>query len=107
MRIKVATAFVEPAHRRVQSEEGPYDARCGYNVIARSEADKQGGVTEYIHTGGQGIPSLFQDADRAQRLIADKAKTLGINPALWQAISSHNIHTLPDYVTNPHRPEYN
>ncbi len=108
-RTAVYEAFVVNAYRRVQSEEGAYDAHCGYNVCASSE-DRDGYLHRFIYVSNTGLDGayVFADLEAARRLV-DRINAAGDIDAerYWDCYGCQHKDALPDYVENWWRPEYN
>jgi hypothetical protein len=93
--------FKVDAYRTVRSEEGPYEAWAGYNVVARVLTEE--GYNDY--TLGIGLPVLFGHAD-SDAVIDCLSRKGRINLGKWTLAESH-CNGLPDYVTDPGRREFN
>ena len=108
-RLPISDAWAEPAYRRVNSEEGAYDAFCGYNLLARVRT-KDGYVETYLYTNGDedGAAYVFpnqQQADLCTHLVKSKGSIDA--EALWLCVGCADPDALPDYVTDPYRAEFN
>ena len=110
---KIYACFIEVEYRRVSGEEGSYDAFAGYGVIAQAEVD---GLTHsYLFIGanrkapeGQHAwAHIFGTREAAERFVARVQAAGEINLDRWDLVQISDPNELPDYVTNPHRPEYN
>jgi hypothetical protein len=113
-KIRVESVFEVPAYHTVYSEEGAYEARGGYNVIAYSEV-KDGcrlclfyvGPVDRNDSDEYSAPHEF-NAEADVVGFVGRVKDRGwINSEYWYAYESQPIDALPDYALNPHRPEYN
>lgn len=62
--VPIVTAFASPAYRRVQSEEGPYDAYVGCNLIAVSQEGDT--TTDWIMLGEDGWPVITEQTTAEQ-----------------------------------------
>lgn len=111
-KVEICRCFVEPAYYQVQSEEGPYDAVCGFNIIAQSKPDSQGNYGYWVFTGvadkdGNQLAIYHTDKDLAEK-IAHSYQTQGfINSRFWYCFDVKNLNDLPDYVTDPTNPMFN
>jgi hypothetical protein len=106
-RLPISDVFQAPAYRRVNSEEGAYDVCCGSNVLAFGVPDEDGVRIHYLYTGRDPVlPVLFEQEAFADETVEAIRNHGSINPKYWLDVNSDNIFALPDYVTNPHRPEY-
>jgi hypothetical protein len=105
-RIKITDVFEAPAYVRVESEEGPYDARRGFNVLAYTT---EGRIrTTWLYTGRNCEAAICFENESFLHETLDAIRTNGsINPEFWTAVNSEDLDALPDYVLNPHRMEYN
>lgn len=105
----VSDVFSVPAYRRVNAEDGAYEAYCGNNVIARCNGDN-GCSDYYLYVGPEGgeLPYLFVDSAGAAMFVA-RVRTAGRidDTAYWYLFESTDPTELPDYALNPGRPEYN
>jgi len=114
MQSKVFSCFHVPAYRQVDSEEGPYEALCGWNVVATTD-DGGGWSSQYVLSHGPlveppafNLPRLFDTQEQAERLVERVLAAKEIDGTKWfkNGPASH-ADQLPDYVTNWWRPEYN
>lgn len=111
-KVEISRCFVEPTYRQVQSEEGPYDAVCGFTIIAQSKPDAEGNYGYWVRTGapdkdGNQLSICYVVKDLAER-IAHSFQTQGfINPIFWYCFDEKNVNDLPDYVTDPTNPMFN
>lgn len=105
MRKPIYQVFKTPAYTRVRTEEGDYDAFSGYNIVASCENEVC--CEDYLYTGGAEFPVIFdsEGADKAVGQIEDKGSINADD--YWDHINTRLKDALPDYVLNPHRPEYN
>ena len=107
--LPVCDVFTAPAYRNVHSEEGDYEAFCGYNLFAKVKIE--GGYIEtYLFTDGDkdGAAYVFPDEAKAD-FCAHLIKCVGsiTVPDLWVSVGCSHPDDLPDYVTDPYRPEFN
>lgn len=111
-KVEISRCFVEPTYSRVQSEEGPYDAICGYTIIAQSKPDANGNYGYWVHTGkptteGDQLATCYVSQDLAEK-IAHSYQTQGfISLVFWYCFDEKNVNDLPDYVTDPSNPMFN
>jgi hypothetical protein len=107
--LSVADVFTAPAYRRVNAEDGAFEAYAGDNVIAKI-VDADGHVHSFVYAGPTGgmLPYLFTSGIKAAAFV-ERVKAAGrINAAAyWFLADVRDPNELPDYVVNPHRPEYN
>jgi hypothetical protein len=69
--------------------------------------DEDGVRIHYLYTGRDPVlPVLFEQEAFADETVEAIRNHGSINPKYWLDVNSDNIFALPDYVTNPHRPEY-
>lgn len=112
--IKIESCFIVPAYRQVQSEEGPYEAHCGWNAIARSIGNC-GRLFYWLYVGRKENPDpdaynppVVFGRESAARSYVDRLSAAGeINDRWWWCFQMVDPNELPDYVTHPERPEYN
>jgi hypothetical protein len=109
MMTAIYSAFTAQAYRRVNSEDGAYDTCIGYNVFVKLPV--VAGIVEtyvFVGRGGQGKGAEVFDGDDADALVARIIQAGSADLASeFDHVESVNVDELPDYVTNPHRPEYN
>lgn len=113
MNVKIVDCFTVPAYRRVNSEEGPYDAHCGWNVIATS-VGKCGRLFHWLYVGRKENPSAdshpavcFGRESAAQAHVNRQVSAGAIDDQWWWMFDMQDPNELPDYVLHPERPEYN
>lgn len=100
--------FVEPAYRRVASEEGSYTAADGYNVLVDIQCED--GICErHVYVGKErGTEGYRFSTEVAAEAFAKRVSAVGrIVLELWFHVSCHDPNELPDYALHPARPEYN
>ena len=108
-RLPVCDVFVAPAYRNVKSEEGDYEAFCGYNLVAKVR-DKNGCVSSHIYTNGNKDGACFvfpnhEGADLYAHLVERKGSIDA--DKYWVCVGCSHPDDLPDYVTDPYRAEFN
>ncbi len=105
----VSDVFVEAAYRRVNSEEGGYDAFAGWNVFVY--VDGEDGLRDaYGYGGPDGTGALwvFSDEASADAFVAHiRKRGRFMRDDYWVHVGSTDSNALPDYVENYWRPEYN
>lgn len=107
--LPVCDAFVAPAYRNVHSEEGDYEAFCGYNLFAKVKS-KDGYIETYLYTSGDEYGAAYVFPNEAKACVyAQLVKSADYLPApdLWVSVHCSHPDDLPDYVTDPYRPEFN
>lgn len=106
-RIAINEVFAVPAYRQATSPEGEkYEYKCGENIVAYVVNGRTRDA--YLYVGrGYDVPICFENPSLVlDTLEAIQAKG-SINPDYWYHYNRENLDSLPDYVLNPHRPEYN
>lgn len=98
--------FLVPAYRYVQNEEGGYESFCGFNVVAYEKAS-QGVRRVWIYSGTSSSLPLPMEEKAAEKLRDRVLEALEGRPRYWYHSGSDDLTALPDYVTDPHRPEFN
>lgn len=100
---------VEDAYCQARNEEGSYDYKAGYNVFCElTYADGTRRHLFYIgREKGSQVPVLFRTKEAADRLCINATWKGSIRSECWHCYKIININDLPDYVTDPHRPEFN
>ncbi len=110
--IEIDDVFVVSAYRQVQADEGSYDVRCGFNVIARSKQTPNGNYGYWVCTGpedanGNKLARVYQTEAWAIG-FANMIRGVGkIRIVHWYCFEEKNVNDLPDYVTDPHNPLFN
>lgn len=113
-KVTVGEVFEVPAYRTVRTEEGSYEVRDGFNVIAYSEVRDDIRVC-FLYVGdfdrsdaNDYAPAYnFANESKAAAFVGRVKDSGRIDTTYWYAYKEENIMALPDYVLNPHRPEYN
>lgn len=105
-RIKTIDTWTEPAYCQVMSDEGPYEAHMGYNVMAKIVHGKNSFYLIYRGTPDGSLPMVLGETV-AERLVSRIKERGTIDPTYWTFVANSDSEALPDYVLNPHRPEYN
>lgn len=111
--MKIYDCFHAHAYRHVNGEEGSYEAFAGFHVIASAEVD--GLIHNYLFIGSnRKAPEgqhawghIFATLEAADRFVARVQSAGEVNLDRWDLVGISDPNELPDYVTNPHRPEYN
>jgi hypothetical protein len=113
MLVKITDCFLAPAYHQVCSEEGRYDAHCGWNVLA-SSTDERGYRIHWLYVGRKENPEatshpavVFGRESAAQSYADHRIEAGEIDDRYWWDFDSQNPNDLPDYVLHPERPEYN
>jgi len=96
----IERAYVEPNYAQINGEDGFYYAQRGYYVVAYT-TDEFGNQVIWTHA-----TDLFLTTKEAEAFISNVVGT-DILATAWNCVSVSNPNDLPDYVTNPGRPEYN
>ena len=107
--VPVFDAWVENSYRRVNAEDGAYEVFNGYTVLARS-VDGDGFISTYGYTAGaeDRLLAVCDDYDKALVFVGRIIERGRINSTrYWVCLGCEDSAALPDYVTNPGRPEYN
>ena len=100
-------AFYDRAYRWVNNEEGGYEAFCGYNVFVRNQ-DCDGYTFTWVYTAGGNGANVFETEDAARDFVSYVSREdYNLNDKFWECIEQSHPDDFPDYVINPHRPEYN
>lgn len=109
-RIEICDVFSVPAYFQAVSEEGErYEYQRGFNVIVYAMDPEHPRVRDtFLYTGRNCEAAICFEGESFLQETLNAIRGKGsINPVFWTHINSENLDALPDYVTNPHRPEYN
>jgi len=107
--LTVHSVWAAYAYRQVNSEEGAYYAIAGHNVFV-DLIDADGSVHVFVYGGPDngGARYVFSDGAELDAFVARVKATARIKAAAyWLPVEVRDPNELPDYVVNPHRPEYN
>ena len=107
--VTVFDVWVENAYHHCRNEDGEYDRFIGYTVLAKS-VDCDGFISTYGYTAGNEdrLLEVCDDYAKVNTFVGRIIERGRINSTrYWVCLSCEDSAALPDYVTNPHRPEYN
>ena len=113
-RTRITEAHYQKAYYNVSNEDGCYEAHRGYNVFV-NWVDEDNCRHEAVYVGRREhansedyAPCVVFTEDDAESFV-DYINSVGSVDidGWWYWFSSMRCDGMPDYVINPHRPEYN
>jgi hypothetical protein len=103
----IYAVHAEPWYGQGQGEDGYFNYRGGWNVVASVHNTEDGCNYHYLYKGEGELIESFDEQAKAEQVVTLVQKAGEIDEAFWHLQNIDDPNELPDYVTNWWRPEYN